>query len=177
MSPEELRAKAARLYELTGSICPWPIETAHDLREWLLNLVSDRYCDDQLTGGESRRLWGLLEELDDELASPEERARKIRRAKKKEKEEEKQQDKYGTDKLEAILSVWEERATKDEQCKTFHEAGAAARTRIGAPNREQIIRRYKNSTLEKRERVASIADSLNLTPQWVGRVLRKAGLK
>jgi hypothetical protein len=60
VTPDELRAEAAWLEKLCGS-CPWPIATAHDLREFASNVLSNPV--DDLTVGEVRRIQKLFESL------------------------------------------------------------------------------------------------------------------
>jgi hypothetical protein len=69
----DIQAKARWLQELTGERPPWPIKTAHDLREWAADID-----DDDLTGREMRAIDELVEELDDMTAAPEELARRRR---------------------------------------------------------------------------------------------------
>ena len=158
MSPAELRAEAAWLYELTGCTCAWPIQTEHDLREYANNI--EQHCRDELTGAEMGLVWELIERLD----PPEEQARKARRAKK--------YAKYDPNDLEALCSSID--FARSEQRKTFHLKGALARKQEGAKARNEIIRKYNNSTLPKRERAGWIAGALELSPQHVRRVVKAA---
>jgi hypothetical protein len=50
MNPKNLRTEAAWLQELVGETCPWPIETAHGLREFALNIATSPYYEDNLPG-------------------------------------------------------------------------------------------------------------------------------
>jgi hypothetical protein len=53
VSPEDLRAEAAWLLNLSGSRCAWPIETLRDLRDYAESVANDD-DDDDLTGAEVR---------------------------------------------------------------------------------------------------------------------------
>jgi len=118
MSPEELRAEAVWLQELVGWECPWPIETAHDLREYASNVSRH---EDVLTGAELRRVHDLI----DRLAPPEER----RREKKRRQEAE--------TKAKARFEAW---LTRLEQRKALPARGTAARKQKAEARRANIIR-------------------------------------
>jgi uncharacterized protein (DUF1778 family) len=167
VSPADLRAEAAWLYDLTGQTCPWPIDTEHDLREWALNIID--HCENELTGADMRRVSDLIEKLD----PPEEQARKARRAKKQAKK----QAKYDPDDFDAFIADLEAPFEKQE---SFRSAGARERKRQGAATRYEIIQKYqkyKSSTEPERERAGLIAQDLGLSSQHVRRVLKEVGLR
>jgi len=170
MGPVELLNDKARwLWELTGQECPWPIATDHDLREWALNLVWDSTVESELTGGDLRRVWDLIEEL----SPPQERSRKARQAKRQPRKDKLSDEDY----IEEVVKWYEHLFVNRENIANFQMSGSAARKVIGERTSLAIVKLYDSYTLPKRERAGCIANRLNKSPQYVRRVLRKEGRK
>jgi hypothetical protein len=143
-----LEEATAWLNHLSGVACPWPIETAHDLREYASEITHN--CTDVLTGAELQSIKNFVEVLDDLLASPEERARKAKRAAKLAKQR------------------------PDQQTAAWQAAGALARSRGG--KRARIIDAYhKVMNKPPRARAKIVADMLNVSATYVRRVVKLAG--
>jgi hypothetical protein len=159
VSPEDLRAEAAWLLNLSGSRCAWPIETLRDLRDYAESVAND---DDDLTGAEVRGVEEVVARLDEALATPEERRAELRR-KKLEKDLEKEMD--------ALIM-------RRAQGKILPARGTAARKQQSKEKQAKVIRKWNSlSSLPERERAGSMAQGVDLSPRHVRRVLRDAGIK
>jgi hypothetical protein len=145
----------AWLNHLSGVASPWPIETAHDLREYAREITKN--CTDVLTGADLQSIKNFVEVLDDLLASPEERARIAKR--------------------EAKLAKRAARLAKqrpDQQTAAWQAAGALARSRGG--KRARIIDAYRKvMNKPPRARAKIVADTLNVSATYVRRVVKLAG--
>jgi hypothetical protein len=171
MTPREIRAHAERLYQLTGSPCPEQMETVADLCEYALDIELNYR--DELTGAELRSVTELLEQLE----PPNEKARRARRVKALADAQKKHLARNHGDDLAALLDEVEAIATSANHRQTLHEAGAAARRRQGMTTKRKVLHAYQRSTLPKRERAASIAKTLDISSQYVRRVLRDADVR
>lgn len=170
MSPDELGAAAAWLRGLTGETCPWPIETAHDLREWALNIDSSRFHEDQLTGAELR----AVRELIDKLEPPEEKTRRAQR----EKKIKSKLPVLDPGNLASLMAYCDALLAPSKKLASLQLIGTAARKRKGEPTREAVVRKFNNlKNCPERERAGIIARSIGITPQYVRRILKQAGLK
>jgi hypothetical protein len=169
---DELRAEAVWLERCWGCLCPWPIATARDLRDFA-SAVLDPPPDD-LTVGEVRRIEKLIESL----KPPESRA-EVARRKKKEARRAKKELANGVDPRLTPL----QRAfglplikTEEEKWRPWQTAGARARTKKS--KRTVIISHWqKLSHLPLHARAAAVAVKHGVTSHYVRRVIRTARLR
>lgn len=167
MTPEEIRKHAAWLCDLSGS---WdePIETASDLRSWAW-YVHDH--DDDITVGDQSKIYSLIKVLDEVLETSAERAERKRREKKRAQ----RLAQFNGDELALIVDECKDHRDKIERLQS---QGTASRKREGTISRNAIISKYQSlGTLPERSKAGRIARSLNLSRQYVGRVLKTSGLK
>jgi hypothetical protein len=115
---EETKAYLERL----GGACPWPIETAHDLREYASEVAF--HCEDELTGAELRRVNELVAKLDDYLATPAQRARKAKREARRARTFQRPE---GVDELTWIISL----ALREPRTAAWQAEGARTRREGG----------------------------------------------
>ena len=165
MDIEELRAKAAWIYSLTGNRCPYQVETLQDLLNYI-ETVMFRYSPLVLTGAQIRD----LTELGESLTIPPEvlRARRLKEEARISQEQWKR--------LEQIPRWFEWRNNRG---KALSRIGAfRARREMGEQTRHKIIRLWKRlASMPKRERARHIAVSCQLTDRHVRRVVRALGLE
>lgn len=167
MTPDALRALVRWLARLAGYNSREPIETENDLREWARHVA--RYHEPWMTSVDYEAVTQLIEEL----APPEERARAARQARERKRRAERQGKCSETD-PDGILAYW---TSSRDKLKAFQKSGAAAKKEAATTTRNQIIEKYKASTLPERERATHVAKSVNKSAHHVRRVLKQEGVK
>jgi hypothetical protein len=138
------------MHDLTGLKWPRPIDTGAELLEYLSNI--NEHFSDELTGAELGDVRDYIAQLKiDARGGAAERD------------------------IHAVLEWWEHEEAKSKHRQSFHSTGAAARRRQGNETRQKVLRKYDSLTLPERDRAAHIATILDLSPQYVRRILKTAG--
>jgi hypothetical protein len=149
MDIEELRAKAAWVYALTGNKYSLPVKNIEDLRSYVAS-VEFRY-QNKLTEAQLKQLHELGESVL--------RAQELQRV----------------EGLRQFNARWEWSFNRG---KALSRIGASARREMGEQTRHKIIRLWKRlASMPKRERARHIAASCQLTDRHVRRVMRALGLE
>jgi hypothetical protein len=171
MSPSDIRAKAAWLYDLTGLECAWPIQIALDLREYALTIAN--CCADELTGAEARQVSELIKSLELPAMSASKGCQSGAQANG-------HSANYPiqiTDDVRKIIDEWEALEAKDEQRKAVLVANSVVKKQNGEITRRKIIKLWNTLQLPEINRATFIAQRLRITSQHVRRILAAEGLK
>lgn len=164
MNPDQLRAITKWLEGLAEYDALDPVKNEEDLREWARHVA--RCEEHRITSVDYQAVCDLV----NELAPPEEKAREARRQKTRSK----QDIALAEGDMAGFLASLEEQEAKLE---AFQKSGAAGRREKGKPTRMAIVKMYRGSDLPERDRAARIGKELDKSPQYVRRVLKRAGIK